>query len=184
MDELARMSRFVSDLLLLARAERPDFLNLDTVDVTTLTEEMHTKATALGDRRWTLDAVGKGVIVADRQRVTQAIMQLAQNAMQHSGAGGTIAIGSELQNGSARFWVDDDGPGIPPEEQTQIFERFHRGSEGRVRSEGAGLGLSIVKAIAEAHHGGVEIEGKSGAGTKFVMTLPVDQPEPATEDAE
>lgn len=90
MDELDRMSRFVSDLLLLARAERPDFLNLDTVDVSTLTEELHTKASALGDRTWTLDAVGKGRIVADRQRVTQAIMQLAQNAMQHSGADGAI----------------------------------------------------------------------------------------------
>jgi signal transduction histidine kinase len=182
MDELDRMSRFVGDLLLLARAERPDFLNLDTVDVTTLTEELHMKATALGDRRWTLDAVGKGRIVADRQRVTQAIMQLAQNAMQHSGADSAIAIGSELQNGSARFWVDDNGSGIPLAEQDQIFERFHRSSEGRTRSEGGGLGLSIVKAIAEAHHGGVEVESRPGAGTKFVITLPVDQPEPTAED--
>ncbi len=83
-----------------------------------------------------------------------------------------------------RFWVDDNGTGIPLAERQHLFERFHRGSEGRTRSEGAGLGLSIVKAIAEAHHGGVEIVSKTGAGTKFVMTLPVDQPEPTTEDAE
>lgn len=181
MDELDRMSRFVSDLLLLTRSERPDFLNLETVDVTTLTEELHTKATALGDRQWTLDGVGKGRIVADRQRVTQAVMQLAQNAVQHSGADGVISIGSQLQNGEARFWVGDNGPGIAAADQEQIFDRFHRGSDSRTRSEGAGLGLSIVKAIAEAHHGSVEIESRPGAGTRFVIALPVDQPEPITE---
>ncbi|MBK5228286.1 MAG: HAMP domain-containing histidine kinase [Actinobacteria bacterium] len=181
MDELDRMSRFVSDLLVLVRSERPDFLNLETVDVATLTDELYAKATALGDREWTVDAVGKGRIVADRQRVTQAMMQLAQNAVQYSGEDGAIAIGSELEDGEVRFWVRDTGPGIPPGEQEQIFERFSRGHDGRMRSDGAGLGLSIVKAIAEAHHGRVGVESRPGAGTRFVIALPVDQPEPATE---
>jgi signal transduction histidine kinase len=175
-DELERMSRIVNDLIVLAKAERPDFLQLDTVDVAPLTEELLAKSRALAPREWRLEAVGRGLVVADRQRLTQALIQLAQNAAAHTTEGDPIALGSVLRNGEARLWVQDSGPGIPPEEQERIFRRFSRGRAGRLGSESAGLGLSIVRAIAEAHHGRVDVESRPGTGATFTVVIPTDQP--------
>jgi signal transduction histidine kinase len=180
MDELDRMQRIVNDLLVLAKAEQPDFLDLDTVDIKALTEEVHAKAAAIAPRDWRLERAGRGLVVADRQRLTQAVMQLAQNAAQHTRDGDRIALGSSLRNGEARVWVRDQGPGIPPDQHDRIFRRFARGAGGR-RSEGAGIGLAIVKAIAEAHHGRVELESAPASGAMFTVVIPTDQPpeEPA-----
>jgi two-component system, OmpR family, sensor kinase len=173
MDELDRMGRIVQDLLLLANHGRPDFLSLDTVEIGALTEELYAKAQALAPRNWVLDHRGAGVVVADRHRLTQAVMQLAQNAVRHTNEGGAITLGSRIADGEARFWVRDHGPGVPPQEQQAIFERFWRGNIGR--SEGAGLGLAIVKAIAEAHRGRVELESRPGAGAKFTVVIPIGE---------
>ena len=181
MDELDRMTRFVEDLLLLARAQRPDFLRLEAVEVATLSDELYSKASALGRREWLIEEIAKGRVVMDRQRLTQAVMQLAQNATRHTKEGQRIALGTSIDDGQARFWVTDEGPGIPPSEREHIFERFRRGT-GSGRSEGAGLGLSIVKAIAEAHHGHVEVDGRVGQGSRFTIVLPVDQPEESLEE--
>ncbi|HVM34805.1 MAG TPA: HAMP domain-containing sensor histidine kinase [Actinomycetota bacterium] len=177
MDELQRMNRFVNDLLLLARADRPDFLSLDSVDVSALSEEVFTKARSLAERQWKLDGAGRGVIIADRQRLTQAMMQLAQNATQHTAVDDEIAVGSRVQNGEVRLWVRDSGTGISESDQASLFDRFRRGRTDRASSEGAGLGLSIVKAIAQAHHGRVELVSRLGHGSTFTLVLPVDQPE-------
>jgi signal transduction histidine kinase len=176
MDELDRMRRIVDELLVLARHEEPDFLNLDTVDVGALTDELFAKVTALARREWVLEERGKGVIVADRQRLTQAAVQLAQNAVRFSGEGEPIMVGSAVLDGEARLWVKDRGSGIPATEHARVFERFSRGP-GEARTEGAGLGLSIVKAIADAHHGRVELESGPGEGATFTLVVPVDQPE-------
>jgi signal transduction histidine kinase len=175
-DELDRMSRFVDDLLLLAKTEQPNFLNLQTVDISSLTEELYTKATALAERNWRLEHKGVGRIVADRQRLTQAMMNLAENATQHTSDGDIIALGSVVTKGNARFWVRDTGIGIAPGDQERIFERFARGSSSRRRSEGAGLGLSIVSAIATAHGGRVELKSKPGKGSTFTIVIPLDPP--------
>jgi signal transduction histidine kinase len=175
-DELDRMSRMVDDLVVLAKAQQPDFLDLEIVDVEALTKELLSKARALGRRQWHLENSGGGRIVADRQRLTQAIMQLAENAIQHTSDGDTITLGSALRDGEAHHWVRDAGPGIPREEQERIFDRFARGAAQRDRSEGAGLGLSIVRAIAEAHHGRVQLSSHPGLGASFTLVLPVDQP--------
>jgi two-component system, OmpR family, sensor kinase len=175
-DELERMNRIVNDLLLLAKARQPDFLDLETVDVGRLTEELHAKATALGQRNWQLEAVGRGVIVADRQRLTQAVMQLAQNATEHTTDGDDIAMGSEVADGRALLWVRDEGSGIAPEVRDRIFERFARAGNGARPSAGAGLGLPIVKAIVEAHHGSVRVDSGPGRGATFALEIPVDQP--------
>jgi two-component system OmpR family sensor kinase len=180
MDELDRMSRIVEDLLLLAKREQPDFLDLSTVEVSELTDQLQAKVRALDDREWALEARGRGVIVADRQRVTQAIVQLAQNAIRHGGADGPVALGSQVAGEEARFWVRDHGPGIPSGDRERIFSRFYRGAGGR-RTEGAGLGLAIVRAIAEAHHGRVEIESEPDRGSAFTIVIPVDQPERSGE---
>lgn len=178
MDELDRMSRFVDDLLLLAKAEQPNFLTLETVDVNSLTEELFSKAKALASRDWRLENKGTGRIIADRQRLTQAIMNLAQNATQHTTESDVIALGSVLINGNVRFWVRDTGTGIAFADQKRIFERFARTSDSRRRSEGAGLGLAIVRAIAEAHAGQVILFSRPGVGSMFTVVIPV---EPAQE---
>jgi signal transduction histidine kinase len=171
-DELDRMARFVDDLLTLAKAERPDFLRIQDIDVDELTEELMAKASALAPRRWALDGIAVGQVRADRQRLTQAMMSLAQNAVEHTREGDRIVLGSELARGELRLWVDDDGPGIARADQARVFERFARGDAGR-RSEGAGLGLAIVRAIAEAHGGRVTLRSAPGEGSRFTLVLPV-----------
>jgi two-component system, OmpR family, sensor kinase len=176
-DELDRMSRFVDDLLLLARAEREDFLRVGQLELGALTDELHEKALALGRRDWELEARGEARLVGDRQRLTQAVMGLAENAVQHTQDGDRIWIGSAVDGSEASLWVRDSGPGIPSRDQERIFERFARTSASRRRSEGAGLGLSIVRAIAEAHDGRVELVSRPGAGATFTIVIPLRGPE-------
>lgn len=175
-DELDRMSRFVEDLLLLAKAEQPNFLNLETVDIHTLTDELFTKATALADRQWRLDHKGVGRIVADRQRVTQMVMNLTQNATQHTQPSDMIGLGSAVVGKEVHFWVRDTGEGIDPEHQKRIFERFVRLNRGDRSSSSTGLGLSIVSAIARAHGGRIELVSVPGRGSTFTIVLPFDPP--------
>ena len=182
MDELDRMGRFVNDLLLLSRTQRPDFLNLSTVDLGPLLDEIYLKSSVLGERKWSIEERGVGRIVADRQRITQAMMQLAQNATQQTMMTDSISIGSSVRDGSARLWVRDTGPGVSEQEQSRIFDRFTRG-RGLRRSDGAGLGLAIVQAIAEAHHGRVELDSKAGQGATFTIVLPMEGP-PSVLDGE
>lgn len=175
-DELDRMARFVEDLLLLAKAEQADFVQPRPIDLDVLTDELFAKARALAtDRDWRLAGSGAGRLTADRQRLTQAVMQLAQNAVQHTEPGDRIALGSALHDGSARLWVADTGPGVPEEEQERVFDRFHRAGAARRRSDGAGLGLSIVRAIAEAHGGRVALDSRPGVGATFTLIIPTGE---------
>jgi len=175
-DELDRMARFVDDLLLLAKAEQADFLRPGPLDLDVLTDELYAKAQALAERDWRLVGSGTVRLTADRQRLTQAVMQLAQNAVQHTGPSDRIALGSAVGGGWARLWVADGGPGVAASEQARIFDRFHRSVDGRRRSDGAGLGLSIVRAIAEAHGGHVELDSREGHGATFTLIVPTEPP--------
>ncbi len=175
-DELDRMNRFVDDLLLLAKAQQPDFLNLETVEISSLTEELYAKAKALAVRDWRLEAKATGRIVADRQRLTQAMMNLAVNATQHTQEEDVIALGSSLKKGRVRLWVRDSGEGINSSDQKRIFQRFARGCKGR-SSDGAGLGLAIVKAIALAHGGTVKLFSREMGGSTFTLVLPLEPPQ-------
>ncbi len=172
-DELDRMSRIVDDLLLLAKLEHPGYLQRELVDVEPFTVELFAKIRALADRRWRLTDVGTGNVMADPQRLTQALTNLARNAVEHTGTDGVITFGSASTDGEARFWVADTGPGIAPEEQEAIFERFARGGDRRRRSEGAGLGLAIVRAVVDAHGGRVMLQSKPGTGARFTISIPV-----------
>jgi signal transduction histidine kinase len=176
MDELERMNRLVNDLLLLAKTERVDFLKPESVESSTLVEEMYLKATALSsDRQWQIENLSMGAIWVDRQRITEAVMNLAENAVQHTVSGDRITIGSRLNRQEIEIWVKDTGEGIPLPEQQRIFERFARVTHARRRSEGSGLGLSIVKAIAEAHGGSVTLHSNPGTGSSFTLVLPSKQ---------
>ncbi|WP_219414833.1 sensor histidine kinase [Pseudonocardia nigra] len=171
-DELGRMNRMVSDLLLLARSEQPTFLQPGPVDVAALTEEAFDKIERLGDREWVLETSARVDAVLDPQRITQAIVALADNACRYTGPGARIALGSQLAGGSLRFWVSDTGPGVSEADRARIFERFARGTGARPRSDGAGLGLSIVRAIAVAHGGQVLLDSVPGRGATFTVVVP------------
>lgn len=174
MDELGRMSGFVEDLILLAQAESPNFLQLEIVDVAAITQEIFERAQALASRNWQLEAAAKGKIVVDRQRIIQAVMHLARNAIQHTETTDTILIGSKICKGNVHFWVQDSGEGIDIENQQRIFDRFARVPNRPRSSQGAGLGLSIVKAITEAHKGQVNLYSQVGVGSTFTIVLPLE----------
>lgn len=178
MDELSRMGRLVNDLLLLTKAERPDFLQPERIAVAAFIEEVFHKVTALADRNWQCSNGCQSTLLVDPQRLTGALVNLAQNAVQHTEPHDLIEIGTERLDGCVRFWVRDTGEGIAADDQSRIFERFARTPSSYRRSEGSGLGLAIVKAIAEAHGGHIELSSQKGVGSTFSMILPL-QPLPA-----
>lgn len=172
MEELERMSRIVEDLLLLAKAERPDFAVPEPVQLGELTADVFVKARALGERDWKLAEVADAEVLLDPQRITQAMVQLAQNAVQHTIPGQRVSIGSRSADGRIELYVADSGPGVQPKDSQVIFERFRRGTARRgARATGAGLGLAIVKAIAEGHGGRVELRPTDGGGATFVLVF-------------
>jgi signal transduction histidine kinase len=181
-DELDRMSRQVDDMLTLAKAAQPAFLHLAVTDVAELTNDVYAKARTLGDRDWQLSGPDHGRAVLDRQRVTQALAQLATNAVQHTVVGDSVTVGSAVVDGHVRFFVRDTGDGIALADQQHIFDRFARGSQARTDGTGAGLGLAIVRGIAVAHHGRVDVESSPGHGATFTLTIPMDQPDDGGQD--
>jgi two-component system OmpR family sensor kinase len=171
LDELDRMSRLVSDLMVLAQSNRPDFLRRGNVDAADLLQRVLEKASVLGNRRWSIEVARSRPIVVDGQRITQAMLQLATNAVSHTREGDEIVIGGDVDDLEARFWVRDSGAGIPESEQRSIFHRFYRG-KGQSRATGGGLGLSIVQAIAEVHGGRVDVASRPGSGAIFTIVIP------------
>jgi signal transduction histidine kinase len=171
LDEIDRMTRMVEDLIVLSRADQPDFIRLTRTDAGALTEEILGKARALGDRDWKLDACTEGSVLVDPQRITQALLQLCKNAFAHTGAGDEIALGFRMEPDRSYWWVRDTGSGIAIEESERIFERFQRGKR-MSGSDGSGLGLAIVSAIMRAHAGRVSLESAVGLGSMFTLTIP------------
>jgi signal transduction histidine kinase len=182
-DELDRMGRYVTDLLLLAKAEQPDFLVTEPIDLGELIRDVHQRVRALGSRSWALDAApppGGAIIVADSERLAQAVINLASNACQHTEDDDEIGVGATASGGQARIWVRDTGPGIDPSVADTLFDRHSRAATSRVRRpDGSGIGLSIVDAIARAHGGAVEVESQPGRGARFIVTIPTGRAAPS-----
>ncbi|MDN6124215.1 MAG: HAMP domain-containing histidine kinase [Brevibacterium sp.] len=168
LDETDRMARLVDELLILARARRPDFVRPVEVDVASLLGETLAKATGLGQRDWGIETSPTITMWADRQRLTQALLQLAANAVEHTEEDQSIAFGAGSDDSHVHLWVRDEGRGVPEEIAADIFDRFSRGSTD---GNGFGLGLSIITAIAEAHGGTVVLDHVS-QGAQFRMILP------------
>lgn len=178
-DELDRMSRIVDDLLDLAKAEQPDFLQTAPMDLGEFTNDLAAKAQTLDQRDWLVERADDVVIEADRHRLNQAMMNLIRNAAEHSPAGTPVRIGSKLGwRGNVTIWVADNGAPIPESDRERIFERFARVGPNRRNTEGAGLGLAIVSAIAEAHGGSVDVTSDN-TGNRFTITIPARR-EPQT----
>lgn len=172
MNELDRMGRLVNDLVLLMKAERADFLQPEVISIPAFTQALYNKARTLAERDWRLQIETQGQVVADYQRLTGALLNLLDNAAQHTGTTDQITLGCRDQGERVEFWVQDTGEGIPEADRTRIFERFARVQYAQRRSEGSGLGLSIVQAIAQAHGGGITLESRLGEGTTFTLSLP------------
>ncbi|TQL49194.1 sensor histidine kinase [Ornithinicoccus hortensis] len=185
LDELARMKRLVDDLLLLAKSQRPDFVRPQAFDVAVFAEELKDRVHMLGDRHWEAWGGATGEVVADRQRLQQAVVQLAANAVKFSDRQDTIEVGLDWSPPTAEVreavpeaaerylvvTVRDTGVGIDPDQVDRIFERFGRGADAH-GVEGAGLGLAIVLAIARAHHGTVTLDSLPGRGSTFRLWIP------------
>jgi len=174
--EIARTSRLVDDLLLLAQAERPAFLHLEAIDIESFVAELWDGMSLTAERSFELGPVPAGTLLADPDRVAQALRNLARNAIENT-PGGQGLVRLDVKTFGAdriRFTVSDNGNGIPPAERTRVFERFHRTDPARSRSTGGvGLGLAIVRAIAEAH-GGTVVAGDrlGGHGACIKLDLP------------
>lgn len=169
-EELARMSRLVDELALLASSERPDFLRTAPTGLDAFTRSLLAKARRLDDRPWRLAGTTAVGAVLDPQRITQAMMQLAANAAAHTPPGTAVEIGSAIAGDRVEFTVSDHGPGIPAAERSRVFQRFAR-LDAR-RTGGIGLGLSIVAAIAAAHGGAVKVRDRAGGGAAFCLCIP------------
>lgn len=181
--ELDRMARIVDELLLLAKAEQPGFIHPQPVDLADLVTATAQRARALGDRRVEIEAAPAVVIQADGQRLEQALVNLVANAVRHTAPGGLVAVGARIRGTDVDLWVRDDGEGIDPADHERVFDRFAT-AEGQQRSGGAaGLGLSIVRAVAVGHGGTVTLDSARGAGATFTIHLPgVVVPDDDTSD--
>lgn len=185
LDELDRMSILINDLVTLAKANRQDFIVSKPTAVHALMPDILEKAKALGARQWQILRQAEGTVSLDPARITQAILQLCDNAVKYSAPQTPIELGSAIRRepGAApllRLWVRDAGSGISAEEQERIFERFGR-SSNVARTQGSGLGLNIVTAIAAAHGGGVWVDSEPGRGSTFYIDIPLAAEESSDE---
>ncbi len=184
--ESARMSGLVDDLLLLARLDAGRPLERKPVDLTRLAIDATSDARAAApSHRWQLDLPAEPVQVpGDEPRLRQVLANLLSNAAKHTPAGTSVgvAVSADAAIGAARLSVTDDGPGVPVELQSSLFERFVRGDPSRSRTAGSngsgsngsgstGLGLAIVEAVTTAHGGRVDLASRPGQ-TRFTVTLP------------
>lgn len=121
-------------------------------------------------------------ILGDEARLIQAVMNLLDNAILYTDAGGQVILGVERKGNQALLTIRDTGIGIAPEHLSHIFERFYRVDPVRVRTEGnsSGLGLSIVEWVVQAHGGSIVVESQVGQGSTFTVTLPIT-PSQATQ---
>jgi two-component system, OmpR family, sensor kinase len=178
--EITRISRLVDDLLVLAQAERTDFLRVESIDLRPFVTDLWDGVSLTAERRFELGTIVDGTLEADADRLAQALRNLARNAIEHTTErDGLVRLDVRpLAPDRIRFTVTDDGPGIPEHERERVFERFHRTDTGRTRAGGgAGLGLAIVRAIAEAHRGTVRVgDSPGGRGAAVELVLPGFEP--------
>ena len=176
--EAGRMGRLVANLLALARADEPQPLLCRRLALDTLLLEVYEQGRVLAAGvNLTVEALEQVEVEGDPDRLKQLVLNLVDNALRYTPGGGTVALGLGREGAWAVLRVADTGPGIPPEHQARIFDRFYRVDQPRARGlGGSGLGLAICRWIAEAHGGRIEVESRPGAGATFRVFLPTAGP--------
>jgi two-component system, OmpR family, sensor kinase len=178
LEEVDRLARLVEGLLLLARADA-GVLRMDhkPVDLARLVEEVFEPCRVLAEARGvhlSLGPVERLSIEGDGERLGRVLLNLLDNAIKYTPAGGRVALSVGREGGWASLRVEDTGIGLSPEEQQKIFERFYRSAEARSSGEGgAGLGLCIARSIVEAHGGRITVQSAPGSGSTFTVVLPL-----------
>lgn len=177
--QVVRLSSIIDDLLTLSRIERDERekqLDLKPVDLCQLAGEVVDLCSVQATRqqvRLELDCVEHSTWQADENMLQRALINLVENAVKYSPAGGLVRVELATGENGLEIHVTDQGPGIPPEHLPRLFERFYVVDRARSRSlGGTGLGLSIVKHIARAHGGRVSVESRPGEGARFTIHLP------------
>jgi len=182
--EIARLTRMVEDLLLMAQAESGR-LELDTspVELDTVFLEIYQQARILAGERKRVHLVNidQVQVMGDRDRLKQVLLNLVSNAIKYTGPDGNIYLEMIKQDGEVCISVKDDGIGIHPDDLAYIFERFYRAEKSRTRfidydQKGFGLGLSIAYWIMQRHGGSIEVESEYGHGAIFRMCMPMLPP--------
>jgi two-component system, OmpR family, sensor kinase len=177
--EANRMGRLVADLLALARADEGQPLVRRRLALDTLLLEVYEQARLLATEvRLVVGALEQVEVDGDPDRLKQLVLNLVDNALRYTPAGGRVTLGLVRRDDWAVVSVADTGPGIPAEHQARIFDRFYRIDQPRSRNTGgSGLGLAICRWIAEAHGGRIEVASQLGAGSTFAVFLPSFDPE-------
>ncbi len=180
-----RMQHLITGLLTLARADAGKLeLNLTAADLNSLAADAISLLAPLAqERSIALQLQGSAVICqVDRERVSQVMLNLIQNAIYYSQPGSEVMVTTAVEAAKALFRVADNGIGIPPEALPFLFDRFYRVDASRSRSDetqlrqGSGLGLAICKSIIDAHHGTISVDSQVGRGTVFEVNMPLAAP--------
>lgn len=195
LEEAGRLSRLVDDMLQLETLEAPEFhLDIQPTDpgeaISSAVEAAEPKAREAGVPLLVEVADGLPPVAADPIRLAQILGNLLDNAIRFSPTGKPVTVGADLREApdadgakknrprAVRFWVKDEGPGIPPEDIPRIWDRFYKVDKARQRKDrGTGLGLAIVKQLVTLHGGEVDVETAPGAGARFTFALPAYNPD-------
>jgi two-component system OmpR family sensor kinase len=172
--EIGRLTRLVSDLLTLSRLEAQQTLKLAPVELAPLLGEIASQARLLASgQNVRLSLEAKPIVLGDADRLRQVLINLVDNALAFTPAGGEVHLSLAETAGSARLVVADNGTGIAPEVLPRVMDRFVRGDPSRARATGgSGLGLSIARGIVEALGGSIMLNSRPGQGTTVTITLP------------
>ncbi len=190
--ETARMSTLINDLLLLAQADSGVLkLEMEPVELDTVLLDVYRQARRIADHSKgpgaldiRLGSEDQALVMGDRARLHQLLLNLVDNAIKYTPSGGSITLSLENNGGWVRVAIHDTGIGISPEQQQHIFDRFYRTDKARSREQGgSGLGLSIVAWLAQAHNGRVTVESTLHKGSSFFVWLPEFVPPLVSADA-
>jgi signal transduction histidine kinase len=162
----------------MARLDMDSNLQFEASDLNTLlqgvVEEFQLQVAKEGPELTLKKPKGETRVNADFYRIRQVLQNLIGNAVKYTSPGGQVEISTEKQDGEIWVIIRDNGLGIPEEDLPHIFDKFYRvNASDRAEIQGSGLGLSIVKAIVEMHHGKIEVESTLGEGSCFRFSLPL-----------
>jgi two-component system, OmpR family, sensor kinase len=172
--ELNRLRTLSERLLLIAASSNPDFLRPEPVELDQFLADVLWRWRPTADRHWQLGQLDEATAIADPERLGLAVDALLENAIQHTGTDDLIRLSAILddRSGCAMLVVQDAGSGITAADLANVFDRFATGSQ-TAGHHGTGLGLALVRAVAEGHGGEVRAQSTPGVGSRFELRLPL-----------